>query len=85
VLKQSSNDKLESMPEPNWKGGQAGMSRACDLKDTELVELFLARRRDGRLKMDFLRLQVVSRGRSFSVSSYSPSSRHRPRPQDLGW
>lgn len=47
-----------SQPAPNLNAGNGLLSRG--LKDTVLAEWFLVRARDGRRRMDFLRLERVS-------------------------
>lgn len=46
-----------SHPAPNLNG-----CSSCCLKETVLVEKFFVRERDGRRRMDFLRLRCVSKG-----------------------
>lgn len=46
-------------PHPNWKGAFSACL-SCSLKDTELVELFLERAREGLRRADFRRLRYVS-------------------------
>lgn len=56
-----SDDELKSPhPAPNLKGGSGALFSCC-LKDTLLVERFLVRAREGRSRIDFLRLHSVSK------------------------
>ena len=51
-----------SQPAPNLKG-----CCSCCLNETVLVEKFLVRARDGRRRMDFLRLRRVSKANHCSI------------------
>jgi hypothetical protein len=53
-----------SYPAPNLKAGRGLLS--CALKDTVLVEKFLVRESDGLSRIDFLRLQHVSKRKGSS-------------------
>ena len=61
-----------SQPAPNLNGGHCCCS--CCLNDTVLVEKFLVRERDGRQRMDFLRLWSVSKVLICSMGSQTYSA-----------
>ena len=70
-----------SQPAPNLNGGHSCCS--CCLKDTVLVEKFFVRERDGRRRMDFLRLRRVSKATMSSINQAAHVLGSRARSRNI--